>query len=123
MHSLEPLFFLPVIILIAVLGLAQIGRGRGILERWAARNGYRLIEVECRWLFRGRFSLTTNRGQQVYRVTVEDANGRLHRGYVRCGGFVLGLWSDRADAVWDAEPVHRPGFPVVMPDQRAQDRR
>ncbi|HZS94004.1 MAG TPA: hypothetical protein VFA78_04345 [Chloroflexota bacterium] len=92
-------------------------RARSILDRWARRNGYRIIDREVRLLRRGPFFLTTGQNQEVYRVTVEDGNRRVRRGYVRCGGFLFGLLSDRADVRWDPEPPQRPGFPVVFPSE------
>jgi hypothetical protein len=43
-----------------VLSLARIGRGREMLERWAARNGLRLIDAEMRWIRRGVFWFGTS---------------------------------------------------------------
>lgn len=54
--------------------------------------------------------------QTVYRVTVEDGAGDVRRGWVRCGGFMVGLWSDKVQVKWDNEA--RPGFPVTVPGER-----
>ena len=55
-------------------------------------------------------------------VTVQDREGRVRSGYVRCGGFLFGLLSDRADVRWDPDPPDRPGFPVIFPDQTNERR-
>ena len=114
-----------VVILFVVLGIASLifhfSRAKTMLERWAARNGLRLLEREARILARGPFFLSTATGQEVFRILVQDQQGQVRRGYVRCGGFLFGMLSDRVDVRWDADPPRQPGFPVVFPD--APDRR
>jgi hypothetical protein len=65
-----------IVILVLFVGIAsfiwQLSRGRSLVEDWARENGYRLIACERRTLFRGPFFFTTNRGHEVYHVTVED---------------------------------------------------
>ena len=79
-------------------------RSRALLDRWAERNGYRIIDADYRNFFRGPFFWTTAKGQTVYRVTVE-VKGGLRRGWVRCGGRRLGLFSDQAEVRWDEPPA------------------
>ncbi len=81
----------------------HFSRSRSLLEQWAAANGYRIISAQYRNLVRGPFFWTTSKGQTVYRVTVEDADGRQRDGWVRCGGWFLGLLSDRVQVRWDDE--------------------
>ena len=104
---------------LVVLAIVSISwrhyRGQTILRRWARANAYRLHEHEVRWLVRGPFFWTTSGAQLVYRVTVEDLDGRLRRGWVRCGGWLGGLFSDHVDVRWD-HADERPGFPVIIPD-------
>ncbi len=76
-------------------------RSDSLLRQWASRNGYRLVSQEYRYLLRGPFFWTTSRGQTVYRVTVEDEGGNLRSGWVRCGGWFLGLLSENVEACWD----------------------
>ena len=71
-------------------------RGLRILENWAADNGFSLLSREVRYLRRGPFFWTTSRSQVVYYVTVRDNLGIERRGWVRCGGWFLGLFSDTA---------------------------
>ena len=94
-------------------------RADALIDRFVTDRGYRLIRKERRTLFRGPFFLSTGRGQEVYYLTVEDREGRLLCGYVRCGGAMLGMLSDNIEVIWDkprprypsrAEP---PGFPVI----------
>jgi hypothetical protein len=108
------------VVLVVLLGIGVLifhyRRAGSILDNWAAENGYRILESELRWSGRGPFFFTTARGQEVYRVTVEDQGGTIRRGYVRCGSYFFGMLSDKAEVRWDNEAPDRPGFPVVMPE-------
>jgi hypothetical protein len=93
-----------VFILIAILGIVwHFSRSDSVLRQWADRNGYRLIDQEYRNVFKGPFFWTSTKGQTVYYVTVEDGAGRRRKGWVRCGGWFLGLMSDAAEVRWDDE--------------------
>jgi hypothetical protein len=85
---------------LAVLGTRR--RAGAILQRWAERNGLQLLDSEMRWFRRGPF-FWSGRGQVVYYVSVMDSRGQMHRGWVRCGSFWLGLWRDQAEVRWDTE--------------------
>jgi hypothetical protein len=76
-------------------------RARELLQSWADQHGFQIQAVEHRWLNRGPFFWTTSRGQVVYYVTVLDTAGRKRRGYVRCGSFWGGLFSDKVEVRWD----------------------
>jgi hypothetical protein len=43
------------------------------------------------------FFWTTSQDQVVYYVTVLDQLGRERRGWVRCGSWFLGMFSNQAD--------------------------
>jgi hypothetical protein len=111
-----------VVVLFLLVGVAMLifhyQRSGSILHKWAAANGYRILSSERRHLRRGPFFFTTARGQEVYRVMVEDSAGTIRRGYVRCGSYFLGMFSDKAETRWDKEPTYQPGFPVVMPERQ-----
>jgi hypothetical protein len=79
-------------------------RSRALLDRWAERNGYRIIDADYRNFFRGPFFWTTARGQSVYRVTVE-LKGDVLKGWVRCGSRWFGLLSDQVEVRWDEAPA------------------
>ena len=110
-----------VLLLFLLLGIAMLifhyQRSGSVLNKWAAANGYRILSSERRHLRRGPFFFTTARDQEVYRLTVEDSAGRIRQGYVRCGSYFLGMFSDKAEVRWDKEPTYQPGFPVVMPQR------
>lgn len=90
-----------VVALVAITTLAEYGRSGDVLERWAAREGLQILSRERRLLARGPFFFRTTRSQQVFRVTVRGRDGSVRHGYVRVGGFLLGVLSERADVVWD----------------------
>ena len=98
------IFFLivPVFVLITIASIAwHFGRSQSLLDKWAEENGYRIIHREYRNFFRGPFFWTSAKGQAVYYVIVEDEGGRTHNGWVRCGGWWLGLLSDHVEVRWD----------------------
>lgn len=74
---------------------------KAILDEWAASQGFEVVHSERRWLFLGPFSWFTPENQAVYHVTVRDANGIERSGFLRCGGFFLGLFSKKAEVRWD----------------------
>ena len=117
--------FILLVLLIVALGVASMfwtfSRSKSLIDEWAAENGLRLIDYEYRWFVRGPFFWTTSKSQTVYRVTVEDSQGYIRKGWVRCGSWLAGLWSHRVDVRWDADPPHRPGFEVVVHDDPSRD--
>lgn len=73
-----------------------------MLRQWAAKNGYRLIDYQYRQYFRGPFRWTYLTAHLVFRVAVEDAEGKRRQAWVCCGSSFLGiLLSDKVTAVWD----------------------
>jgi hypothetical protein len=89
------------VVIAAVSMVWHFRRSGSLLQQWADQNGYRLIEQEYRTFLRGPFFMTTSKGQTVYYVTVEDKEGRRRKGWVRCGGWFLGLFSDNVEVLWD----------------------
>ncbi len=90
---------------IAVAALSLVWRSRrslAMLQEWAARNGYSLLQYNNSYFFRGPFFWTSSKGQVVYRVVVSDGMGNTRSGWVRLGSWWLGLLSDEAEARWDA---------------------
>jgi hypothetical protein len=90
---------IPVLLIVYVIGMYR--RADNLLSSWAARNGYRIIESERRKILKGPFFLTSSNNQIVYRVTVQDTYGNVHRGWVRCGSYNLGSWTDEVAVRWD----------------------
>ena len=95
----------------AVVVLPVVGRlwcdrrWRTVLERWASRDGYRILAAEHRTFFRGPFSWSTSVFQTVYRVTVVGGRGTPWKVWVRCGEPHFRLLSDRVEVRWDHAPA------------------
>jgi len=95
--------FLILLAIAAVAGLWfwHFGRSRSILENWAAQNSYEILESQYRNFFKGPFFWTSSRGQTVYYVKIRDQTGNVRTGWVRCGGWFLGMLSDKAEVRWE----------------------
>ena len=98
--------FMPIILVlvIAIAILAWVwhfSRSRSILQKWADDNGYQLRQADYRWFRKGPFFWTTSRDQVVYYVTVLDQVGHERRGWVRCGSWFFGMFSNQADVKWE----------------------
>ena len=105
MDSSAGFIMVPVmLLLVATIFAWHYHRSRSLLERWAERNGSRILAAEYRHVFRGPFFWTSSKGQTVYRVTIEVMGG-VRTGWVRCGSWWLGLLSDRVEVRWDEEPA------------------
>lgn len=96
------------VIILVVFGVVLVGsllwqssRSQDILAQWAEENGYRLLEANYATFFKGPFTLTSARGQTVYRVVVQDEAGFTRTGWVRCGSWWGGLMSGQAQVRWD----------------------
>jgi hypothetical protein len=100
--DIGPILLVAVVVVIGSVTLVwHFSRSGFLLRQWAEQNGYQLIDQEYRTFFRGPFFMTTAKGQTVYYVTVEDRVGRRRKGWVRCGGWFLGLLSDNVEVLWD----------------------
>jgi len=97
MNMVPAILVLSVVVLIIFL---HRSRSRSVLGGWAAANGFEIVRSDQRYFSRGPFFWTTSKGQTVYYVTVRDAQGGLRSGWVRCGSWWFGLWSDRAEVRW-----------------------
>jgi hypothetical protein len=76
-------------------------RSGSLLQQWAEQNGFSIIDQEYHSFFKGPFFWTSSKGQMVYYVTVKDSEGTIRRGWVRCGGWFLGMLSDNVEVRWD----------------------
>jgi len=95
--ALPVLGFLAFIAYAIVIIFWWFSRSRKILENWATVNNHRIVSSEFRHFFQGPFSWSPN--HTVYYVKVETADGQTRRGWVRCGGWFLGL--DSGEVWWD----------------------
>jgi hypothetical protein len=89
-------------IVILIVGIAwHATRSRSVLDQWADENGFEILHSEYRHMRLGPFFWTSSKGQTVYYVHVRDQQGRERMGWVRCGGWFLGLMSNKAEVRWD----------------------
>lgn len=86
---------LPALFIVFAIGVHR--RASTLLYDWAARNGYRIIESERRRYRKGPFFFNSSNNQVVFHVTVQDAYGNVHHGWVRCGSYQLGTWTNDVD--------------------------
>jgi len=107
-YSSDPSGTLVPIVLIAALAIGAISsllwsysRSEALIRSWAIENGCTMISLERRLFLKGPFFLLTSKGQTVYYVTVQDATGAMRHVWVRCGGYFLGVYSDKVEARWD----------------------
>jgi hypothetical protein len=103
--DVKPLFVILGALTILIFGLRwHFARSAAILQKWADENGYEILEKSYRYFFRGPFFFRTTKEQTVYRVTVRDKAGQVRTGWVACGSWWWGLWSDQAKVRWDEVP-------------------
>ncbi|MEO6809086.1 MAG: hypothetical protein ABI353_08225 [Isosphaeraceae bacterium] len=72
-----------------------------IVRRWAESRDYQVVDLEHIFTWESPFYVSG--GQVIYRMTVQDRDGRPRRGWICCGGLVLGLLSDHVEILWDDE--------------------
>jgi hypothetical protein len=77
----------------------QWAESLSILRGWADENGYAILYQEREALWASPF--LPSGGQVVYRIVVEDRQGRRRRGWALCGGYFLGTLSRRVAVRWD----------------------
>ncbi len=75
-------------------------RSTQILKDWAQREGLKLLFSERRHYVRLE-EFKASRSQAVFRVKVQDEKGFTRQGWVRCGGWWIGLLQNCAEAQWD----------------------
>ena len=94
------------LVLVIIIGTIRwhYGRSAAILQKWADDDGYQIVEKELRHFFKGPFFFTASKNQTVYRVTVIDKAGQERSGWVKCGGWWFGMWTDQAKVRWDEVP-------------------
>lgn len=105
---------LPSLIIIAVVVGTIVGahmlqhrRAKAMLFGWAVRNTYEIVEAKRPFIKISPFGWTTGKGQVLFKVTVRKRirDGATRSGWVRCGGFWTGLWSDQVEVRWDDDPA------------------
>lgn len=98
----------PFIAAVLLLGMAfywvwYFPRTRSLMRHWATRNGFEIIDLKHRWIFKGPYFWNHSRCQPVFRVRVRDRHGNERAGWVRCGGWFTGVITDEATVIWDED--------------------
>ena len=103
--DLKPLFALMAVLAVMIIAFRwHFARSAAILDKWAAENGFKIVEKSYCLFFRGPFFFRTTKDQAVYRVAVRDKAGNVGTGWVACGSWWCGLFSDKAQVRWDEAP-------------------
>ena len=99
------ILFIGFIIFLAVASYTWTGtRSVSMLEQWASENGFQLLDSSRSYFKLGTpFWAAGTKNRTIYRITVRDAHGTTMSGYALCGGWFLGLWSDRVEVKWDSD--------------------
>ena len=94
------LAFFVVLGIVALVLYLHISRSQKLLKSWVDENEFELLHAEHRMFRKGPF-FWSSRGQSVYRVEVRDGQGSERKGWVRCGSWWAGVFSDKVEARWD----------------------
>ena len=76
-------------------------RGPEAVERWAQSNRLRVVKTEYRSIRRGPFWWHACVGVLVYRVTVEDGDGRTRTAWFRYQKDLFTLLKEHVTVEWD----------------------
>jgi len=71
------------------------------LDAWARDHHVRIVRRQWRILLRGPHGLSGR--YEVFRIVAADGQGGERVGWVRLGGFFLGLRSDESKVLWEWE--------------------
>jgi hypothetical protein len=104
---IEIMFLIGGFIAIIAHCLWQTYRSTVMLNQWARANGYAIVRSKRRNLFIGPFGWGTSRSQVVFSVSVQDHEGHMRTGWVRCGVFWSGINSNKVVAKWDDDWLQR----------------
>jgi hypothetical protein len=103
------MFYIQVISVCLILAVVCVGltwfqyaRADEILRGWAKEAGMEVVSAEKRYWRTGPFFLRHSRGQFVYRITVRDPAGAERSGWIRVGGWLGGVLSNKTNVIWDS---------------------
>jgi hypothetical protein len=100
-QSLPVLGILAFVALFVAILAFQYSQAKAILKYWAEANRYEIVSSQHTFMG-GPFWWRKSRGQEVYYVTIRTSDGKIRRGWVRCGGWFWGVFgSNQADVQWD----------------------
>lgn len=95
------LIIVTAILVLAITAYLIIGRSKKIVQAWADSQGYELLKCHYRAARKGPFLLTSSSGQTTCRISIRTSDGRIKNGWIKCGGFFLGIMNNKVKVVWD----------------------
>jgi len=103
-NGISPMIALFVLGVLIVFYIAwHFTRSRSLLQKWATSNGYEILHSEFRSLRKGPFLWKDSAKQMVFYVRIRSREGQERSGWVLCGGFWTGLFSDKIQVTWEDE--------------------
>ena len=103
MHAVQIISVLVLVVLVGgMLARWQLKRADEILCRWAQEEGMEVVSAHKRYFRTGPFFFRHGRGQFVFRITVRDQAGVERTGWLRVGGWLAGVMSDKTKVIWDS---------------------
>lgn len=102
-RDLHFLLFVVAFIAVCCWNIWRSSKSYSILRRWASENRFEILSSEQRNLWVGPFFWKSSNAQTIYYVKVRDETGGERRGWVKCGGVLLGNIVDRAVVIWDED--------------------
>ena len=76
-------------------------RRYAILRQWEARQPYVWIEYKKRHYFKEPSLRDAFTRETFYQITAYNRKGRIRRGWLRCGSWWLGSFTNRIQVSWE----------------------
>lgn len=92
----------PFAILFIVVVTVHVAWAKRRLKQWASRKNYKITKCKLCLINIGPFSyFGTSGGQSIFKIEIENSEGKTRTGYARAGGFFFGLLRKRVEVKWD----------------------
>ena len=89
------------VILITAFMTYHKNSGLREVEKWAKDEGLEILSAEYRWVKRGPYFISSSNYQRIFYVTVRDESGKIKKCWIKAGGLLFGLLSDKFDIRWE----------------------
>ncbi len=90
-----------VVVAAVVLGIRRSRRSEQIVQEWAQKNNYHLLDSYNLFFSSGPFFWTKSKQQTVFRVLLRDENGKTRNAWILCGSWWGRLTTDDIEVRWD----------------------
>jgi hypothetical protein len=98
-----PVFVVALLLVVVAVSIyTYVARANYLLKKWARDNGFELLSASFRPIRKGPY-MWSSRGQAVFRVEARDVEGRTRQGWVRCGRWLTGVYSNQVEHRWDED--------------------